>query len=599
VRRLFALAWVLLANGCVASAPPAGASAAAAAAPARSTVLCADTRLSARGHVCIRPLSADEQQRRAFSARLELEGGVAVRMWRLNGRGFFEPNDDGCIEYRYRFEEGYVAESVGYRRDGTVCDRTLYRQRATTLSLVDAWGRPAFRSERLHTAMRLGFDEQGMVVNQRPLASDGSATTVQLAAELRFERDSKRLEKRACYFDEQGRAIKNTGGVHCWSYERDQFGNELERAAWDEQGKPTTASDGAHRFVKVFDRYGNLLRQTALGLDGKAVSTRTSHCPMLIYHRDEHGSLVGVDCRDGAGKPHRFDKGHAAWRGTPDAFGLQRETRYFDVDGALFLPGTDYARVELTRDRFGHVVERRFFLADGSPGQHEGPPVLRVEWNAQHLEIKRTNLDQHGGPWRHRGCVSMDYEYDRFRQPVRSTCRGPEGEPALSWDNVATTVSRYDQRGLLVETTYLDTAGKPIDSRRGYQRKLYSYDARGVDSKARHFKADGSEIQLPRFSVLWVRPPLADGFWPAHSRALALETIETARRELLAGMSWWAALTRYGDEKVYAVNPGDSGYLDLRTVHAVARDALEPLQVGEYSAIIEMPYGFALYLRTE
>jgi hypothetical protein len=566
----------------------------------RTTLLCADARLSSRGQICIRPLSAEEQRHRTLSLRLELEAGVPVRMWRINGRGFLESDDDGCVEHRYRFENGSIAESTGYRRDGTVCDRTLYTERATQLSMVDAWGRPEFSRERLHTKMRLSFDDQGMVIGQRPQASDGSPTTLQRASELRYERDALKLEKSVCYFDAQGKPIVNSVGIHCWKSERDAFGNELVRSAWDERGAPAVNAEAVHRFVKEFDRYGNLTKQSALDVAGKPVSLETARCPQLRYQRDDFGSLLGVDCLDGAGKPTSFDEGNAMWRTTPDARGMPREYRYFDQYGNALAPKCGYARLELQRDELGHVIERHFFLADDRPGQQkDGPPVTRSALNAAHLEIMRNNLSDTGRSWSYRGCASYQYDYDQFRQLVRSTCLGHDGKPTLSWDNVATTLSRYDARGLVVETRYLDADGKPIDSDDGYQRVVYDYDARGVDSKARHFKVDGSELELARFAILWVRPPLADGLWPAPSRALALQTIEKARRELLAGMPWESALSRYGDEKVYAVNPGDTGYLNLPSLFPVVRAALERLGVGEYSPIVEMPYGLAIYLRTE
>jgi hypothetical protein len=602
VKRAAGVVSLLLTLSACGAAPPPSARAAdtARAKLERTTLWCAETRLSARGHVCIRPLSSDEQRHRSLSLRLEVEAGLPVRLSRVNGRGFADPDDNGCVEHRYRFESGYVTESTGYGRDGTVCDRSLYTAQATQLSHVDAWGRPDFSRERLHTKMLLSFDANGMVVAQRPLASDGTPTTIQQASELRYERDALKLEKSVCYFDAGGKATRNAFGIHCWRSERDQFGGELKRSAWDETGKPAVGGEGAHSYVRQFDRYGNLVRQTALDVDGKPVTLESARCPVLSYVRDEFGALLGVDCLDGSGKPARFDDGNSAWRATPDARGLPREYRYFDEQGNAFAPKWGYARLEVERDALGHIVERRYFTAEDRPGQQkDGPPVTRGTFNHQHLEVVRNNLSDGGSPWHHKGCAALSYEYDEFRQITRSTCRGANGKPALSWSNVATTISRYDARGLLVETQYLGADGKPIDSDDGYQRKLFTYDARGVDGKARHFKASGAELTLRRFAILWVKPPLADGFWAAPSRALAVKTIETAQRELLSGTSWYRALMVYGDDKVYPGNPGDTGYLNLDTVYAAVRAVLEPLKVGEYSRIVEMPYGLAIYLRTE
>jgi hypothetical protein len=568
-------------------------------ASARTIRLCADLRMTARGHHCVAPLRPEEQRHRAFTARLELEEGRVTRFERLNGRGTPEPDDDGCVEFRYRFDGDYIAEHVGYRQDGTVCDRALWTERATRMSYVNEWGRPDFSRERVNTGMLLDHDANGMVVRQRPFGLDGKPAPVSLAFETRIERDAARLEKRTCSFDAQGRPIKNANGVHCWSFERDRFGNDLVSQAWDERGKPTATGDGVHRIVKEFDRYGNLVKRRVFGLDGRPPTADRVHCASFTYHRDEFGFMTGTDCRNAADLPARFDEGNSHWRATPDHLGRSRETRYFDAQGKLMTTDFGYARIELDRDAFGHVTARRFFLADGRPGQIDGPAVIRYEWSPQHLEVRRSFFHANGRPSQLKGCASTESAYDQYRQAVRQTCRDAQGKPVLSSDNVSVTGWSYDERGLLAETRYSDTADRPIDSKRGFARKVYRYDERGLESGSRHFKADGSEVTLPRYSVLWVRPPLSDAFWPRPSRAHAVLDIEAAHRDLLSGLPWHAAVVRYGDEKVYAAQPGDAGYLKLDTVWPALRAVLEPLQVGQYSRIVEIPYGFAIYQRTE
>lgn len=565
----------------------------------RTIQLCADTRMSARGQVCIAPLRPEEQTHRAFTARLELEGSHVVRLERLNGRGAPDPNDEGCVEFRYLFDGEYIASSVGYRLDGTVCDRTLWSQRATRLTHVDQWGRPEFSRDRLYTGMLLEHDANGMVIRQRPFGADGQPAPMSLAFEVRIERDTMQLERRTCNFDAHGKPIKNASGVHCWTYERDRFGNDLVQQAWDESGKPVANGDGVHRIVKELDRYGNLVRRRMFGLDGAPLTADSSLCASLVYHRDEFGFMIGTDCRDGADRPALFDEGNASWRSTPDHLGQARETRYFDARGNLLTTDMGFARVELDRDTFGHIIERRFFLADGSSGQKDGPAVIRYTWNAQHLEVRRSFFGASGQPGAFKGCAATENEYNQYRQAVRQTCRDENGKAALSTEGVSITTWSYDDRGLLSETRYSDPSGRPVDSKRGFAKKLYRYDGRGVESGSRHFKADGSELKLPRYSVLWVRPPLSDAFWPRPSRAQALLDIESAHRELLAGMPWHAALVRYGDERVYARSLGDSGYMDLDTLWPALREALAPLQVGQFSRVVEIPYGLAIYQRTE
>lgn len=597
-----ALWGLLLAGGAVAcAARPTPPLAAAHAQPQSqlTTQVCAEFLSAATGVTCVRPLSAEEQKHRALSFRLELASGRVRRMERLNGRGFPEADDDGCTEFRYRFDGTELVEATGYQPDGVVCDRTLYSEHARQASFVDAWGRPNFSDDRMHTGARFERDARGLVVGMRPLASDGTPSLLQSASELRYERDALGLVKRLCYFDALGKPFKNDVGVHCWTYRRDEFGSTLDQYAWDERQRPVVIANGAHHTVWTYDKYGNMTRQSLFDAEGKPVRLEASWCPVLAFHRDAHGFLAGKDCLDGAGKPSHYDEGNAMWRASPDERGLAREYRYFDVQGNAFEPSLGFARLEIDHDRFGHVIERRYFRADGSPGQDDGPAVVRYAFSPQHLQVKRANFDGHGTPRANRGCVSTDYEYDSFRQVVRQTCRGAAGDPTLSSENVAITVSRYDARGALVETSHQDVAGRPIDARSGYARELFSRDARGVDSHRRHFKADGTELKLRRFSVISIKPPRAGGFWPAPSRSFVLSLAERARHELLAGARWPAVLQAFGDGKISAANPGDIGYLNFETIYPVVRSVLEPLSVGQYSELVELPYAFAIYRRTE
>jgi hypothetical protein len=568
--------------------------------PAPSAKLCGEWVLSSHGLICQRPLSADEQAHRGVAYRLWYRGSLVERLERINGRGFPEPDDNGCSERRYRFEAGYLAENTGYRPDGSVCDRALFTEQARRVRFVDAWGRPDYRTDRAYTAALYERDADGVVTKTRPLASDGTPSTINGAAEMRYEHDAQHFETRACAFDANGKPMLNYSGVHCYSHERDAAGNDVRQASWGVDGQPAAAADRSQTTLRTFDRYGNLLEVTRLGVDAKPVRSFFIRCVKLAYHYDANGFRTGADCLDAAGQPTEFDQGNSKWIATPDARGRTREIRYFDRYGSPFTSSTNYARMEADHDELGHTIEQRFFLADGTPGQkEEGAAVVRHEFDAQQLEVKRSFFNARGKPQTVKGCAAYSYEYDGQRDLVRQSCLDGAGKLASSREKVSVTLWRFDSEGLLAEMRFVDASGALRDNRSGYARKVFAHDARGSDKTTRHFKADGSALPLRRFSVLWVHPPYSDGFWPAPSRAEAVDMIESARRELLAGMPWPVALTRYGDEKVTALNPGDTGYLNFESIYPVAREAIESLQVGEYSRVVEMPFGLALYLRTE
>jgi hypothetical protein len=561
--------------------------------------LCADWVLSSHGPICQQPVSNEEQAHRQVTFRLWYRDDVVEKLDRINGRGFPEPDDYGCYERRYRFEAGYVAEATGFRPDGTICSRVLFSERASRASFVDAWGRPDFKDDRAYTAALYERDDNGVVVRMRPLASDGSPSTIEGAAEVRYERDARFFETRRCFFDAAGKPTGDYHGVHCFVQERDSAGNAVRQTAWSTDGKPMAGAAGVHAWVWAVDAYGNRTRQTRLGLDGQPASSFFVRCVSFEYQYDSRGFRTSTSCLDAHDRLTEFDQGNSRWVSTPDARGRTRETRYFDRYGSPLAPAFGFARVEMDHDELGHITEHRYFLVDGAPGQKDGAAIVRHELDAQHLEVKRSYFDGRGAPQAVKGCATQAYTYDQHRDLVRQACLDGSGNPAMSRDRISISTWSYDAQGRMEESSYVDPKGALADSRAGYARRSYTYDARGADKAVRHFKADGRQLSLRRFSVLWVHPPYSDGFWPAPSRAAAVETIETARRELLGGLPWASALARYGDEKWSVVNPGDVGYLNLETIFPVARAAIESLEVGEYSRVVEMPFGLALYLRTE
>ena len=601
-RLLFSFSFVSALFGCHAAAPPAAPSSAAATAAAAPRVeWCSDYRISAQGPLCQRVSSVEERSHRSRLGRFEYQGKHVVHRTRVNPRGGLDFDDDGCSEYRYRYEQEDLVEGVGYRPDGSVCDRTLYSEHATLAKHVDAWGRPAASNDRLFTEERLERDATGFVVRSRFFGRDGSPLAAPNGAyDIHFERDARGNESRVCYFDEHGQPALTNLRVHCVAYRRDTQGNELEESYFGLAGQPAENLRGAQRRTYEYDRFGNITKRLLLRADGTPIATDTGECPELHYHYDDHGFHVGSDCLDGAGHGVRWREGNASWRSTPDDHGRTREIRYFDPEGNPTLYGAArYARLEIDEDSLLHVTERRYFLANGARGQKRGAAVTRYAYNTQGLEAKRSYFDASEEPTPYRGCASVESEYDEFRQMVRRTCRGEDGKPALNWDRVAVEEWRYDAQGRVIEERDFDVDGKAARRVDRVVREVYTHNASGTKVSTVHYAADGSVVVLPRFSFLTVRVAQPEAFWPPRTREASLARIEAARAQLLTGMPFVEALYRYNDDEISETLPGELGYDDPARMYSSARTGVESLKVGEYSQVVEVPYGFLLYLRTE
>lgn len=595
---LFSLGALALIAGCHASPSPKAPSAASA--PPPRIGLCSDYRLTSHGPFCLQTATAEEQVRANLTHRFEYQGDLVVRRTRINGRGGLDTDDDGCVEYRYRYEGNIEVESTGYRQDGTVCDHTSYKDGATRALLVDAWNRPALSDERAFTEERYDRDERGFLKSVRFFGPNGQAINSSAGAhEERYERDAAGRELRFCYFDAQGRPINGSQGYHCFANRYDARGRQVEYRVFDVQGEPADAfSSGTHRGEREFDANGNLVVQRFFRKTGTPISAEDGSCAMVVFLYDEHGFRSGGECRDGTGAFARWRDGHSSWRASADERGHSRENRYFDDAGQPFAVGLGSASYTMEYDAEGHVIERRYFLPNGRHGQQRGPATIRYTFNARHLESRRSYFYANGEPYAMRGCEAFDLEYDAFSQVIRRSCRSADGKLANENEGVAVTESAYDTRGQLAEQRAFDAQRKP-GSKSGIVRRTYTTNALGTDQTIRHFKANGDEVKWPRYRVLSVMVAQPDEFWPARDREQSLAIIERARQALIGGMPLVEALHRYGDENVKENTPGDIGYYDTKTMYTAVRAVVEDLPVGQWSEIVENPYGFTIYQRTE
>jgi len=568
-------------------------------APPRSE-LCRYWGMTTHGPVCFQSVTADAQLHSDAILRFEYDGPNVARRVQINGRGALEPDDDDCTEYRYRYQQGVLSESTGYRQDGSVCDHTLFSDNAGTATLVDAWGRQVASKEQLHTQERFKRNSAGFSTNIRFFGRDGTPVKAPIGAhELRSERDARGRQTGVCYFDERGEATTSNDHVHCARYRFDEQGNTIETKFFDLRDQPAETSTGTHRIAFEYDAFGNVTGKRFLRADGTPISTENGPCAGFRFQYDERGFRNGGDCLDGAGRPARWREGNASWRASPDAHGHLRESRDFDPEGNPFTRSAGFARYEVDRDASGHVTEWRYFLVNGNPGQKRGAAIIRAQWNAQNLEVRRRYFDASGEPFAFRGCASLEKEYNEFRQLTRQTCRGADSKLAASTDGTAVTEWIYDSRGLFVEMRFYNAKNQPGRSQDGLAVEKLTLNALGVEAGAVLLAADGRQIHLPRFRRLSVNVAQPNEFWPARTREASRSLIETARSKLLAGLDFTRALYEYGDDTVDRIHPGDMGYQDISRFYGEARMAVEPLAVGQYSDVVELPFGFTVYQRTE
>jgi hypothetical protein len=509
-------------------------------------------------------------------------------------------NDEGAAAYALEYDGDYLREMRSLDVEGHILLRRVYSQRGVRLAHVDEWGRPTTEEDGWNSTELREFDENGFVREERYFGLDGKPARSDLGAyAARFERDERGQILRRCSFDEAGRAMKDRFGVHCVSSGFDAFGNTITTEYSGLDGKPEPNLIGVLGGRWETDTFGNALLTTWLGVDGRP--WRTSDFPGRCTKIRSHivdGVLVGADCLNERDEAAPFRPGHASWRRTVDKSGRLMETRWFGPSGTpMAVPSA--ARVAFSYDGLSFVKEKRFYLPDGSPGQRQGPAIIRLERGEHGLAKSERYFDAHERPTTHRGCAGRNQETNRFRQVTSIACVDGEGKPAKDDDGVSVRQFHYLPNGFLGESAYFGTNGRPIENEAGYARVVTVYDSQGGEAQELYFDVSGNPVPLPRFRVLRVRPPYVNGDWVYGEREQALARIEEARKRLLAGTDFGTVALQFGDEEGSAKDPGKSLYLDPKRVYSAVRLAIEGLKVGEVSSRVEIPAGLFLYQRIQ
>lgn len=335
-----------------------------------------------------------------FTAEYDARGKVTRR-------AYFGPDGQPV-----RLKDGSSAVVMKYDARGRRIER-LY---------LDGEGKPVMLKAG-YAEVWTRFDERGYVVGQTYLNAQGKPVVTKKEGYARFEAevDPYGHDLKVSYFDARGRLTETNEGFACATARFDEAGNRVERAYFDRHGKPTT---GWHREVRKFDSWGRQIELTyldgmgrlAANAQGSArVTTRydergnqierayfdrnnqpTRGCAKERMKYDSHGNLVEMwflDRNDQslvtslgcAGWKSRYDeRGNRVERTFSDATGAARagwarerqkydarnrlvETSYWTAAGRPALYRDGYARVTVTYDDDGNVVDGAFFNLSNKP----------------------------------------------------------------------------------------------------------------------------------------------------------------------------------------------------------------------------------------
>jgi YD repeat-containing protein len=421
-----------------------------------------------------KPFAARGKVARVTVTRDARGNAVLEEFWGADGKraadqdGHFQvaKKYDACsraIQWDYLDARGGPAPvSHGFARATSAYNR-LGQQIA--YALFDAAGKPVRHRDYKFSSWKADYDRRGHLV--MTCFFDEAARPAPHAdgyARLRYSYDARGNKTEESY--------QNAAGALCFIAKLgiarltrafDTAGNPLELAFWDQHGRLVRGKRGFAREVHLYNEQGKPVETRRLDENGNLVDAVDGYARSTTNY-DAQGRLVELAYWDADGKPARNKYASPS---------ISKETVIYDDSGTRKERSTwghaaseGYFRMTQLFDRFGNIVEKRFYNQRAelvkSPGW--GCAVIKAAFDDRRL------------------CLSEEY-YD------------PEEAPTLNRTGSARWTAKYDKHGNRVSIAYWGTTRKPLPpkDRDGYTRILTEYDDHNMRMRETFEGYDGTE----------------------------------------------------------------------------------------------------------
>lgn len=293
--------------------------------------------------------------------------------------------------------------------------------------------------------------------------------------------------------DENGNPAAGPEGYAIVRYE--YKGQTTTECYYDAEGFPCASAGGYYaKAVTRENRYISKIQY--LGADGKLTETNMGYSMVTYRHRtfgDEYQVVFfGVN-----GRPVIV----------PSLGYAQVETQHNGtvVTGRTFLNETGkridcaagYAAFVRKLNKQHQIIREWYEHADGSPATGpDGWSKCLIErdgnnnWRIIRIQYFDTqdNLTDAGG-W-----AREEYEYDG--DGSATITRYDLSDRKVPFEGEAVSVRRKIQIDLILEETYLNDAGEPVNLADGYAGAIYTYDENGALTSVKKFDAAGSSMNI-------------------------------------------------------------------------------------------------------
>jgi YD repeat-containing protein len=428
----------------------------------------------------------------------DYEGRLVRRSFEAIGGGMAACDSLGVCGKRYKYDEvGQQIEMVNTTADG---------------QLLPTAGLPVIvRVTR----------NKGEVIQVQWVDGDGNLSPNKAGvAQVNLQRDNNGNIVQESFSDAAGKPVIDTEwGYAIKSYRYDAHGNMIEGRYRGPDGQNILKSPSAvHMHRQTFDGNGRSTEQRTFGLDGELATDSRSGCTIWRYVRDVNGRQARSACYDQFDRPTlQIDYGIHATTWVYDAQGRPVETATYDAEGNPSAPKSGIARGLREYDARGNLTRWRGFGPQGEPlgSATDGVPEWRYVFDQRGNEVEAAAFDASGRRAHHlaegwsihrqgydergnrresklfavdekpvinssTGAASTTYRYNSAGAQIEALAIGVDGKPTWFKDGYASIRYVRDAAGRVLERSYFDLLGEPVNDRKeGVHKIKLTYDVRG------------------------------------------------------------------------------------------------------------------------
>ena len=162
----------------------------------------------------------------------------------------------------------------------------------------------------------------------------------------------------------------------------------------------------------------------------------------------------------------------------------------------------EYTQIVTIMDNAKHVVEERYYRADGAPAVCEdGYSIMRKSYDANGNLVRTAYYDRNDKPYLvdKLGYSYVEMAYDESNHKTGETYYDTAGKVVtIDGKNYAGVQYEYDENGNVLSAAYFDTDGNAVLSGDGYHKAQYTYDKDKHKLTERYYDTEGKLMVIPK-----------------------------------------------------------------------------------------------------